>query len=242
MSDNQSSGTSAQPVDEAGGADNRRTVVAAGVLAVVAVAAGAFFFLGGGDAEEVPAAAPATSATSAAPAAPEAAVPVAATLPTATNLSIGRNPFKVPGLYIPPPPEVPSSAAPAPVATGTAPAPVGTGTAPAPVGTGTAPAPVVPAPAPVGTAPAPGGTVAPPAPEKHKLVLLRVFGEGADRSAAFSIHGTEQIAKVGSIFGPTAEILLIELTEAPAGTWTATLQVGDGDPFDVITGEPAYVR
>jgi hypothetical protein len=93
-------------------------------------------------------------------------------------------------------------------------------------------------------APARGTGTAHPAAteEKHKLILLRVFGTGPDQSAAFSIHGTEQIAKVGSIFGPTAEILLLELTEAPAGTWTATLQVGDGDPFDVKMGEPAYVR
>jgi hypothetical protein len=48
---------------------------------------------------------------------------------------------------------------------------------------------------------------------------------------------------VGSTFGPTAEILLIGLTEGPdAGMWTATLQVGDDAPFDVKIGEPAYVR
>jgi hypothetical protein len=77
---------------------------------------------------------------------------------------------------------------------------------------------------------------------KHELILLRVLGEGADRSAVFTIDGTEQTAKVGGIFGPTSQILLRELTEAPEGVWTATLQVGDGDPFDVVTGEPAYVQ
>ena len=221
MSVNKSSGTSAQPGDDEGGTDSRRTIVAAGVLAVVALGAGAFFFLGGSDPEELPvAAAPA----SAAPAVPDTAVPVAATLPTPTDLSIGRNPFKVPGIYIPPPPEVAPPAGTGSGGTDSAPAPGGTGTG----GTGTG-----------GTG---TGTVKEPTAEKHKLVMLRVFGEGADQSAAFSIHGTEQIAKVGSIFGPTAEILLIELTEAPAGKWTATLQVGDGDPFDVVMGEPAYVR
>jgi hypothetical protein len=215
--------------------------VAAGVLAVVAVAA-----------------APSSSSVAPTPRRcrprlpprPHLAAPAAptrpsgrATLPTATNLSIGRNPFKVPGLYIPPPPEVPSTAAPAPVATGTAPAPVGTGTAPAPVGTGTC----------AGSRPAPRrsrghcagsrwhGRSA--APEKHKLILLRVFGEGPDRSAAFSIHGTEQIAKVGSIFGPDRGDPAARAHRGAAGQL-------DGDaagratatPFDVITGEPAYVR
>jgi hypothetical protein len=87
-----------------------------------------------------------------------------------------------------------------------------------------------------------GGTGGQPTGEKHKLILLRVFGEGPDRSASFSIDGQEQTAKVGSIFGPSSQILLLELTEGPAGHWTATLQVGDGAPFDVAHGEPAFVQ
>lgn len=74
-------------------------------------------------------------------------------------------------------------------------------------------------------------------------MLMRVFGEGKDQSAVFSIDGKQQTAKVGSTFGPTAEILLLSLQQGPEDAqWTAVLQVGDSDPFDVVTGEPAYVR
>ena len=207
--------------------DRTRTLVAFGALTVAALGAGAFFFLGGSEAEEpVAAAAPAAAAPIAPPVAAEA-VPVAATLPTPTDLPIGRNPFKVPGIYIPPVVEAPAEGTGTGTGTGVV-VGVGNGTG----GTGTG-----------GTGTGGGGSTAPQPPgEKHKLILLRVFGEGPDLSAVFSIHDGEQTAKVGSVFGPTAQILLIELTEGPAGVWTATLQVGDGDPFDVVIGEPAYVR
>jgi len=245
-------GATRRPDGDETGPDKRRTVVAFGALAVVAIGAGGYLFLGASGADEPP---PAAAPAAAAPAAPAdgAVVPVAATLPTPTDLTIGRNPFKVPGTYIAP------VASPADAGTG-----AGTGTSTGTGGTGTSTG--------TGTGTGSGGTgtgsggtgtggtgtggtgtptpaapTAPTAPtarteERYKLILLRVFGEGVDQSASFSIDGSEQTAKVGSVFGPHAEILLLELTEAPVGTWTATLQVGDGDPFDVVVGEPAYVR
>ena len=50
-------------------------------------------------------------------------------------------------------------------------------------------------------------------------------------------------AKVGETFGPTKEIRLISLQEGPgSGQWTAVLQVGDGGPFDAVTGQAVSVR
>ena len=235
MSSSPLNATAGPDGDEAG-TDKRRTLVAVGALAVVALGAGGWFLLGGTGAEEPTTAAAPAAAAPAAPAA-DAAAAVAATLPTPTDVPLGRNPFKVPGTYIAP--VVVASPVPD---TGTG----GTGTSTGGTGTGGTSTGTTPGTS-TGTTPgtSPGttpGTSTGTGEEKHKLILLRVFGEGADQSASFSIHGTEQVAKVGSIFGPTAEILLLELTEAPAGVWTATLQVGDGDPFDVVMGEPAYVR
>src|SRR5688500_9095016 len=82
-------------VEEEGG-DSRKAVFALGGLVAVALAAGAFFFLGGSPEEEELFVPPARAAAPAAPA-PEAEV---ATLPAATNLALGRNPFRA--LYIQP--------------------------------------------------------------------------------------------------------------------------------------------
>jgi hypothetical protein len=141
-------------------------------------------------------------------------------LPVAYQEQLGRDPFRA--LYV-----VPAVNS-APVSTsavgGVLPG-AGTGV-PAGVGaTGT------------GTAP----TVA--ANKEYKLLLGRVYGTGKDRTAVFSIDGKSQVAKIGSKFGPTSEILLISLQQGPkAGQWTSVLQVGDGEPFDVVTAVPAYVR
>jgi hypothetical protein len=91
----------------------------------------------------------------------------------------------------------------------------------------------------------PASTAAPvqPAATEHKLVLQRVYGSGSDQTAAFTIDGRSSEARIGSTFGPTAEIVLRSLRQGPkAGQWTATLQVGDSSPFEVVTGVPAYVR
>ena len=74
-------------------------------------------------------------------------------------------------------------------------------------------------------------------------MLTDVYGTDAERSAVFVVDGKQMIAQVGTVFGPTAEIKLVKLQEGPQDDqWTATLQVGDGDPFDVVTGEAVFVR
>jgi hypothetical protein len=91
--------------------------------------------------------------------------------------------------------------------------------------------------------PAAAAAPAQPAATEYKLVLQRVYGSGSDQTAAFTIDGKSSDARIGSTFGPTAEIVLRSLRQGPkAGQWTATLQVGDSSPFEVVTGVPAYVR
>ena len=44
------------------------------------------------------------------------------------------------------------------------------------------------------------------------------------------VDDEQMSAKVGGIFGPSAQIRLIALTRGDTGSWVATIQVGDGDP------------
>ncbi len=74
-------------------------------------------------------------------------------------------------------------------------------------------------------------------------MLQRVYGTGKDSTAEFTIDGRKVVAKVGVRFGPTSEIRLISLQQGPkAAQWTSVLQVGDGEPFDAVTGEKVSVR
>ena len=218
---------------------SRRNLLALGGLAALLVAGGAaFFLLSGGDepSEDVAFVPPARTAVTA----PAVIVPKAVKLPVATNVPLGRNPFKA--LYVQPA-AAPADAA--PTGPAAAPAPAGgpaiilvTPTAPT-GGTSPGSAPV-PGPTTGGAAPAPG---TPPVAVEHELVLRRVSGEGDALSAAFTIDGKATSAKVGETFGPTSEIKLLSLQEGPQpGRWTAVLQVGDAAPFDVVIGESVRVR
>ncbi|MCU1589869.1 MAG: hypothetical protein JWP11_1125 [Frankiales bacterium] len=201
--------------------DNRKTI-ALGAVAALVLGAGAFFFLGGGgDETEEAFTAPVRSPRVAAAKAP-ATKPVVK-LPVASQVQLGRNPFRA--LYVEPAEPVADGGA--SVVDPAAPAgPTGT---PVVVTAG-------------GTTSQPPTSGAPPKPVLHKVVLMRVYGEGNDRTAVFSIDGRQQIAKVGAVFGPTAELLLLSVQQGPADAqWTAVLQVGDGDPFDIVTGESKYV-
>lgn len=213
----------AVPVEETEQGRDKKVLLALGGVVAVALAAGAYLFLGSGGDEEleafVPPARPAAAAPAASPS-PEAQVP------QQTAIRLGRSPFEV--KYIAPAPapaepETPAAPAPgAPAAPGVVVVPIGGGTGQPSTG---------------GDTPA---AEQPPA-KQYKLILLRVFGEGPDQSASFSIDGREQTAKIGSTFGPTAEILLVELTEGPdAGQWTASLQVGE-ERVDVKLGQTIYI-
>ena len=218
---------------------SRRNLLALGGLAALLVAGGAaFFLLSGGDetSEDVAFVPPARTAVTA----PAVIVPKAVKLPVATNIPLGRNPFKA--LYVQPA-AAPADAA--PTGPATAPAPAGgpaiilvTPTAPT-GGTSPGSAPF-PGPTDGGAGPAPG---TPPVAVQHDLVLRRVSGDGDALSAAFTIDGKATSAKVGETFGPTSEIKLLSLQEGPQpGRWTAVLQVGDAAPFDVVIGESVRVR
>ena len=224
----------APALEEESESGSRRNLLALGGLAALLVAGGAaFFLLSGGDetSEDIAFVPPPRTGVTA----PAIVVPKAVTLPVATNVPLGRNPFKA--LYVQP------AAAPADAA------PTGPATSPALAG---GPAIVLVTPtAPTGSAPFPGptdggagpGPGIPPVAVEHELVLRRVSGEGDALSAAFTIDGAATSAKVGETFGPTSEIKLLSLQEGPQpGRWTAVLQVGDAAPFDVGIGESVRVR
>lgn len=80
-------------------------------------------------------------------------------------------------------------------------------------------------------------TTQPVAPTTYKLVLTKVSAG----TATFSVGGKVMLAKVGSVFGPTAELKLLSLTSTSKG-WVAGIQVGDSEPVDASVGETLYVR
>ena len=237
-------------LDDEPAVDSRRNVIVLGALAAVLVGGGAYFLLGsGGDVADEVAFTPAVPRVAAAKATPS---PQAVKLPVATKVAIGRNPFKA--LYV-----QPVVAAAAPATDPAAPVPTGGGTPIVLVTPGDSPAgpttstpttstPTTSTPTtgrPTSSSPDRPASTAPPEPavKEYKLILKRVFGDGSDLSAVFTVDGKQMTAKVGSTFGPTAEIKLLSLQQGPKDEqWTAVLQVGDGDPFDVVTGEPVFVR
>ena len=201
---------------------NRKPLLMAGAAVGVAVLAGAGWFLlhGGSDSSSTDAfvaphhvvqakGAPAAVAKSAkAPA-------KVATLPAASSVKIGRDPFAA--LYMVPV---------APAASG-APATAGS-TASTPTSAGTA----------TGTS---TGASAPAAPTRYALKLLSVSGTGKAQTAAFSVAGKTQYARVGAVFGRTSEIKLLSFQQVARGVWSVTIQVGDDDPKDIMRGESISV-
>jgi hypothetical protein len=82
-----------------------------------------------------------------------------------------------------------------------------------------------------------------PTSREHPLVLRSVAGTGDALTATFVIDGHRTTARPGASFGPIGEIRLVSLQQGPAADqWTAVLQVGDGEPFDVVTGDTVAVR
>lgn len=100
------------------------------------------------------------------------------------------------------------------------------------------PQPPVALPAPPETssgAPASGGTSL----AGRKLSLTSVEAAGDGFVAVLALDGTPVRAEVGASFGPGGELLLLSLQQGPAhGQWTAVVQKGRGEPFDVVTGTP----
>jgi hypothetical protein len=74
---------------------------------------------------------------------------------------------------------------------------------------------------------------------RRVLALLRIAGPRERLEAVFALDGDGQTVAVGESFGPSGDLLLLSLQEEPRpGEWTAVVQVGQGDPFDVVTGTP----
>ena len=233
---------------------SRRNLVALGALAAVLVAGGAGFFLltGGEDTSEDVAFVPPARTTVAKPA---VAAPKAVKLPVATNVPLGRNPFKA--LYVQP--------AAAPATTGDAPVPpppvatrpVGAATPIIVLGPGstTPAAPPAPAPLPVQPAPqqppaqqpapqqpAPQRPPAQPAPVPVKdgtVTLADVTGDGSTAQGFFRYEGKVLRGGQGDVMG--GQLLVVSLTESDDGTWVAVLKRGDGGPFEVREGETVVV-
>lgn len=212
-------------------ASNRKTLfIAGGAAGALVLAGGGFLLLHGGSSSDdafgpVP--------HKARPAVTTAKAPVRQSvkpskLPAASAVKIGRDPFAA--LYIVP-------------AAGTAPA--GTGTTPTTGGT-TPTTPTTGGTTPTTTTSGTGGSTTPtkpttPVATHYTLKLLSVSGFGSSQTAAFSVAGKKQYARVGSVFGRTSEIKLLSFQQISKGVWSVTIQVGDDDPKDLAIGEAISV-
>jgi hypothetical protein len=77
----------------------------------------------------------------------------------------------------------------------------------------------------------------------RQLSLTRVEAAGEEFVAVLSLEGAAMRVGVGASFGPGGELLLLSLQQGPAdGQWTAVVQRGQGEPFDVVTGTPVRLR
>lgn len=213
-------------------------VVLGGGLLAVALVGGAVFAFGGGD-EELPVGSPVSTGAGTSAVAPPAETELAQTLPVANTESTARSPFEP--KYVEPAPvvEAPAEAPiadPASIPTVVVRDPQGVLV---PVGPGTY-VPTSPGSAPAAPAPAPAPAAA---PREYRLVLTGVTVEGDVPTAQFTIDGAVSSVKATDIFGPHRQLLLRSLQQGPKdGQWTATIQVGDARPIDVVTGEAVFVQ
>ena len=220
------------------GSDRRRPLLAVAALAVVALAVGGVLALTSGNQPDEPSAGAPAAAPAAAPGpptpSPSASPKDEARAQTTTE---SRNPFAA--LVLTSSGSAPSAgggAAPAPVASSAAPAPAASSAAPAkPTGQ------QAPAEGETADAGSPAaGTGSDTVPDQvQTLSLVRTTGTGDARVAVFDLDGTEQSVAVGAAFGPDGALLLLSVQQGPSeGQWTAVVQRGSGEPFDVVTGTP----
>lgn len=213
--------------DEPQPAGRRRLPLVVGAAGVLALAVVGVLVLGGGSSDdELGLGVPAGAAQAAEPAdpAPSPSASAAPPAPDSAEVQRGRDPFRSP--------------------LGTTPG----GTA-AGEGAGTGGSAPVPAAPPEGGAvpvdeaapegPLDPGTDAAPSEQARSVSLL---GVGADQSAELSVDGARQSVRVGDAFGPGGALLLLSLQQGPdVGQWTAVVQLGSGEPFDVVSGQPASI-
>ena len=203
--------------DEQSGPD-RRLLIGGGVAALALLAGGFLFLTGGGEEDDF---APIRRAPRAAAAAPApTATPIR--LAPVSQEQLGRDPFKP--LYI-----EPAAPAPAPPAE-------------APAGGSVVPPQGQQPPAANPPAAKPAASTAPTKRAEYELVLRKVTGAGAEQVAEFSIGGQKHTAKVREVFGPSKNMLLLDLQQrAQDGKWVAVIRVGDSSPFDAVIDVPVFV-
>ena len=218
--------------DDAAPESRRRTLLALGGLGVVALGVTGYLVLSGPDDAALDLGLPTGTAAAAATPAPTASPSAAA--PATAQVRAGRDPFRGPagsGTTAP----APAADAPDDVAPGSgaaAPAAPEGGALP---GSGPALGGL-----PLGGGPVPGSEpVDEPAAAAQTVSLVRV---ASDQTAVLSVDGTAEPVRVGDDFGPGGSLLLLSVQQGPdEGQWTAVVQRGTGDPFDVVTGVPATV-
>jgi hypothetical protein len=219
-----------QEVAEETASGSKRIVVALGALAAVAVGAGAFFFLGGGGDETLEEYVPAARAPRAA--APAADAGPVSTLPVASRLTLGRNPFRA--LYV----EPVAAAAPA----------GGTTTTPTTTTGGTTTPPIVVVDGGTSTGgTSTGGTSSPapapaPAPTQSTVALKSVTAgkDGANPTATFDYDGKTVSGAPGDVMD--GKLLVISIQQDVMGGWFVNLQLGDGEPFEVHERQTVVVQ
>ena len=218
-----------EPVQDEAPAGKRNTL-ALGALAAVALGAGAFFLLGGGGEEEVVEASSSGIVRTPGAAAAPATGPVS-TLPVASKVTLGRNPFRA--LYVAPE-DVPAAAAPA--------APAGGTTVPTSTG-GTTTTPIVV----VDSGSSSGGTTAPPpapapAPAQSTVSLKSVTAgkDGSNPTATFDYDGKTVSGAPGDVMA--GKLLVISIQQDVMGGWFVNLQLGDGEPFEVHERQRVVVQ
>ena len=84
----------------------------------------------------------------------------------------------------------------------------------------------------------PTSPVGPSAPlTGRSLQLDRVEAVGDSYEGVLAVDGAPTRVKVGDSFGPGEQLLLLSLQQGP-GTdqWTAVVQAGQGEPFDLVNG------
>lgn len=219
------------------GSDRRRPVLVLAALAVVALAVGGVLALGSGS-DPTQSVAVGQVTTPVAPAATPAAAASASPRKPAVVTGETRNPFAALVLT--------STSSSAPAGEGAAPAPApGDAAAADPDGQpeaaaggttdGSTPD--------VGTGRGSGAESGSVPDQVRTLALVRTIGEGDGRIAVFDLDGSKQSAAIGAAFGPESSLLLLSVQQGPTeGQWTAVVQRGSGDPFDVVTGTPVALH
>ena len=220
---------------------NRRAIIAVGAAGALLLLSGGYYLLMGGSSSEPHAFVPQvqhaqavvkTVAKNATPTSKNAVKP-AAQLPALSVAPLGRDPFKP--LYIQP------VAAPVQAVTAAPAAPTGTTTTP--TSTSTTPTSTSTTPTSTSTTPTSTSTTpAKPVATTYALSLTSVYGSGSNLTGSFKVGSAQQQAKPGSVFGRTSELRLLSLQQESSGVWTAVVQVGDDQPFNLSQREVQYVR